>query len=184
MRGLSGGCQGKGKDRQRAGNLGLPGLFDDSLVEGSRREEDGGELSMRSRAMRRGFSVRLPWLVPVATAAVLGAGSGVSGLGPATAAPGAPAAPVAPALAAELAKRADYRCRGRFDAVDVTAFFFSRSPAEVVLLEGETATRLPQQLAADGARYAAADQSFWIKGDQARWQRGQLPPLPCGPRGL
>ncbi|MEB3360818.1 MAG: MliC family protein [Synechococcaceae cyanobacterium] len=68
--------------------------------------------------------------------------------------------------------------------MDVTVLFFNRSPADVVLLVGETTTRLPQQPAADGARQATADQSFWIKGDQARWQLGQAPPLRCLTRQL
>lgn len=82
---------------------------------------------------------------------------------------------------AEPAIRASYRCQGRFDAVDLTAFFFNQTPAEVVLLVGETATRLPQQRAASGSRYATADQAFWIKGDQAVWTLGQGVPMRCGP---
>jgi|688.fasta_scaffold09699_14 membrane-bound inhibitor of C-type lysozyme len=95
-------------------------------------------------------------LLPVAIGAVWATGSNASEPQPA-------------AAEAEQATRADYRCLGR-------------SPAEVVLLVGETATRLPQQRSADGARYAAAEQSFWIKGDQARWQLRQAPPLRCVPR--
>lgn len=89
-----------------------------------------------------------------------------------------------PALAgpqAEQAIRADYRCLGPGAATDVTALFFNRAPAEVVLLAGTTATRLPQALAASGSRYAAADQEFWIKGDQASWRQGSAPPRRCGP---
>ena len=56
-----------------------------------------------------------------------------------------------------------------------------QAPAEVVVLVGATATRLPQALAASGSRYAAADQEFWIKGDQASWRQGSAPPLRCGP---
>ena len=82
----------------------------------------------------------------------------------------------------EQAIRATYRCLGRFDAVDVTALFFNRPPSELVLLVGETATRLPQQLAADGGRYAAGDQEFWIKGDRATWRIGQAPSMACGPK--
>ena len=84
-------------------------------------------------------------------------------------------------LQPEQAIRASYRCRGRFDAVDLTALFFNRSPAQVVLLVGQTATRLPQQLSADGGRYAAGDQQFWVKGDRATWQIGQAPPMTCVP---
>jgi membrane-bound inhibitor of C-type lysozyme len=83
---------------------------------------------------------------------------------------------------AEQAIRADYRCLGRFDAVDVTALFFNQAPAELVLLVGETATRLPQRRAADGGRYGAGNQEFWIKGDQASWRQGSAPPMRCGPR--
>ena len=85
------------------------------------------------------------------------------------------------AAQAEPAIRASYRCLGRLDAVDVTAFFFNQAPAEVVLLVGETATRLPQQLAASGSRYAAGDQEFWIKGEQALWTFGKAAPMRCGP---
>ncbi|MEB3198901.1 MAG: MliC family protein [Synechococcaceae cyanobacterium] len=83
---------------------------------------------------------------------------------------------------AEEAIRADYRCLGRFDASDVTALFFRRSPAEVVLLEGLQAVRLPQALAASGARYSDGRDSFWVKGDQASWSRGKAPTRQCIPR--
>lgn len=82
---------------------------------------------------------------------------------------------------AEQAIRAEYRCSGRFDATDLTALFFNQAPAEVVLLVGTTATRLPQAMAASGSRYAAGDQEFWIKGDQASWRLGSAPPMGCGP---
>lgn len=81
----------------------------------------------------------------------------------------------APAAEAEQAIRASYVCRGRFDAVELTALFFNRDPSEVVLLVGETATRLPRQLAASGSRYAGGAQEFWIKGDQASWRLGPHP---------
>lgn len=83
-------------------------------------------------------------------------------------------------LQAEPAIRAEYRCLGRFDATDVTALFFNQAPAEVVLLVGTTATRLPQALAASGSRYAASDQEFWLKGDQASWRLGSAPAMRCG----
>ncbi len=86
------------------------------------------------------------------------------------------------AARADEAIRATYRCLGRFDAVDVTALFFNRPPSELVLLVGETATRLPLQRSADGGRYAAGDQEFWIKGDRATWRIGQAPPMTCGPK--
>jgi membrane-bound inhibitor of C-type lysozyme len=57
--------------------------------------------------------------------------------------------------------------------------FFNRPPAELVLLVGETATRLPQLQAASGARYGAADQQFWIKGDRAVWTLGRAPAMAC-----
>ena len=85
-------------------------------------------------------------------------------------------------LEPEQAIRASYRCLGRFDAVDVTALFFNRAPAEVILVVGETATRLPQLPSASGARYGAADQEFWIKGDRASWRVGQGPAMACGPK--
>lgn len=76
---------------------------------------------------------------------------------------------------AEQAIRATYLCRGRFDAVELTALFFNRDPSEVILLVGETATRLPRRLAASGSRYAGGNQEFWIKGDQASWRLGPHP---------
>jgi len=85
----------------------------------------------------------------------------------------------APPAAAEQAIRASYRCLGRFDAMDVTALFFNRPPAELVLLMGETATRLPQLRAASGSRYGSADQQFWIKGDRAIWTLGRSPAMAC-----
>lgn len=88
---------------------------------------------------------------------------------------------VAVAAEADTALRVAYRCEGRFDAVDLTALFFNQAPPEVVLLVGESATRLPQQIAASGARYAAGDQAFWIKGDQAVWTLGKAAPMRCGP---
>ncbi|MEI8251327.1 MAG: MliC family protein, partial [Synechococcus sp. ELA057] len=62
---------------------------------------------------------------------------------------------------------------------DVTALFFNRVPAELVLLVGETATRLPQLRAASGARYGGADQEFWVKGDRAVWSLGRAPAMAC-----
>ena len=85
------------------------------------------------------------------------------------------------AVQAEPGIRAEYRCLGRFDAVDVTAFFFNQSPAELVLLEGQSAMRLPQRPSADGGRYGAADQEFWIKGDRARWSRAKGVVMQCQP---
>ena len=82
---------------------------------------------------------------------------------------------------AEEGIRARYLCRGRFDALELTALFFNRPPAAVVLLEGETARRLPQLAAASGARYGEGEETFWIKGDQATWQRGTAPAYSCGP---
>lgn len=92
------------------------------------------------------------------------------GLMPA-AAPAMPAAGPEP----EQAIRATYLCRGRFDAVELTALFFNREPSEVILLVGETATRLPRQLSASGSRYAGGAQEFWIKGEQASWRLGSHP---------
>lgn len=89
----------------------------------------------------------------------------------------------APRLArAEPGLRADYLCKGRFDASAVTAFFFNDSPRAVVLLEGEGATRLPQAVSASGARYSDGAQSFWVKGERASWQQGQAPARHCEPR--
>jgi len=91
-----------------------------------------------------------------------------------------------PAMAAEpeAAIRATYRCQGRFDAVRLTALFFNAEPREVVLLQGEQATRLPQQPSGSGARYGAGNQSFWLKGDQATWQFGAGAAYSCGPESL
>jgi membrane-bound inhibitor of C-type lysozyme len=76
---------------------------------------------------------------------------------------------------AEQAIRARYLCRGRFDAVELTALFFNSEPGEVILLVGEMATRLPRRLAASGSRYAAGGQEFWIKGETATWSPGPHP---------
>jgi hypothetical protein len=83
------------------------------------------------------------------------------------------------AVQAEPAIRADYRCLGRFDAVDVTAFFFNRSPAELVLFEGRSSTRLPLLPSADGGRYGEAEQEFWIRGDRASWRRAKGVVMTC-----
>jgi membrane-bound inhibitor of C-type lysozyme len=83
------------------------------------------------------------------------------------------------AVQAEPGVRADYRCLGRFDAVDVTAFFFNQAPAELVLLEGQSATRLPQLPSADGGRYGSAAQEFWIKSDRASWSRAKDVVMQC-----
>ena len=80
---------------------------------------------------------------------------------------------------AEEAVRADYLCKGRFDATPVTAFFFNQSPSEVVLVVGEGARRLPQAMSASGARYASGTETFWIKGDSATWQLGKAPAYSC-----
>ena len=95
---------------------------------------------------------------------------------------GAVAGAATAAPEADVAIRAEYRCLGRFDAVDLTAFFFNRSPAELVLLVGETATRLPRLRSADGARYGAAEQTFWVKGEEATWQVRRAPAMRCQPR--
>jgi membrane-bound inhibitor of C-type lysozyme len=83
---------------------------------------------------------------------------------------------------AEAGIRADYLCKGRFDASEITAFFFNDTPSAVVLLEGEGATRLPRTVSASGVRYSDGEQSFWVKGDRASWQRGQAPARACEPR--
>lgn len=98
------------------------------------------------------------------------------------AASGAVAGAAASEPEAEVAIRAEYRCLGRFDAVDLTAFFFNRSPAELVMLVGETAIRLPRLRSADGARYGAAEQTFWVKGEEATWQVRRSPAMRCLPR--
>lgn len=100
----------------------------------------------------------------------LGLSLGLAGL---FAAPALRAAPSA--REPEQAIRARYLCTGRFDAVELTALFFNEDPSEVILLVGETATRLPRQLAASGSRYAGGDQEFWIKGERARWRLGPHP---------
>ena len=91
-----------------------------------------------------------------------------------------------PAMAVEpeAAIRATYLCQGRFDAVRLTALFFNGEPREVVLLQGEQAIRLPQQPSGSGARYGAANQSFWLKGDQATWQFAAGATYSCGPESL
>ena len=94
--------------------------------------------------------------------------------------------PLLPAVAAEpeAAIRASYLCQGRFDAVRLTALFFNAEPREVVLLQGEQATRLPQQPSGSGARYGAGNQSFWLKGDQATWQFAAGATYSCGPESV
>lgn len=84
----------------------------------------------------------------------------------------------------EAAIRATYLCQGRFDAVRLTALFFNAEPREVVLLQGEQATRLPQQPSGSGARYGAGNQSFWLKGDQATWQFAAGAAYSCGPESV
>lgn len=86
------------------------------------------------------------------------------------------------AVRAEPGIRADYLCKGRFDATPLTAFFFNGAPSAVVLLVGEQATRLPQAISASGGRYSDGSQTFWIKGDRASWQQGQAPAAACGPQ--
>lgn len=80
---------------------------------------------------------------------------------------------------ADEAIRADYLCKGRFDATPVTAFFFNQTPREVVLVVGESARRLPQAMSASGARYASGTENFWLKGDSATWQLGKAPAYQC-----
>ena len=92
------------------------------------------------------------------------------------------AAAVLPVLAparADEGIRADYLCKGRFDATRVTAFFFNEAPSTVVLLVGESARRLPQAMGASGARYVSGEETFWIKGDTATWQLGKAPAYTC-----
>ena len=130
-------------------------------------------------------AVGCPVLKEVVGAALLG----LLPLLPAVAAvPVAAAVPVVAAVPAaaepEAAIRATYRCQGRFDAVRLTALFFNAEPREVVLLQGEQATRLPQQPSGSGARYGAGNQSFWLKGDQATWQFGAGAAYSCGPESL
>lgn len=95
----------------------------------------------------------------IALAALLGAG-----LGP---------------VRADEGIRAEYLCKGRFDATRVTAFFFNQAPSAVVLLVGESARRLPQAMGASGARYVSGEETFWIKGDTATWQLGKAPAYAC-----
>ena len=83
------------------------------------------------------------------------------------------------AVQAEPGIRAEYRCLGRFDAVDVIAFFFNQDPSEVGRLGGQGGTRLPRLPSGDGGRYGAADQEFWIKGDRARWSRAKGVVMQC-----
>lgn len=90
---------------------------------------------------------------------------------------------LSPPLAwAEPGIRADYLCKGRFDATELTAFFFNDSPSAVVLLVGEGAARLPQVISASGARYSDGRQTFWVKGELASWQQGEAPAYACEPR--
>jgi membrane-bound inhibitor of C-type lysozyme len=91
-----------------------------------------------------------------------------------------PLAAPPPPLRAETPIQVHYLCKGLFDASTVRALFFNQTPSEVVLLTGsEGATRLLQQRAASGARYADANESFWIKGEQATWQQGSSRAMQC-----
>ncbi|MEB3172451.1 MAG: MliC family protein [Cyanobacteriota bacterium] len=88
--------------------------------------------------------------------------------------------PQPPHARAEEPIRVTYLCTGTFDASEVRALFFNAAPSEVILLTGtEGASRLLQQRAANGARYADGDEVFWVKGDQASWQRGKARALQC-----
>ena len=112
----------------------------------------------------------------------IASGAGVRRIGGGLVAGVALVAALLPGLAparADEAIRAEYLCKGRFDATRVTAFFFNAAPSAVVLLVGETARRLPQARGASGARYASGEESFWIKGDSATWQLGKAPAYTC-----
>lgn len=71
-----------------------------------------------------------------------------------------------------LAIEASYRCSG---GTSLTARFSApgSEPAQVVLrfADGPSVT-LPQQLSADGGRYAGGGIEFWIKGREATLRRG------------
>jgi membrane-bound inhibitor of C-type lysozyme len=84
-----------------------------------------------------------------------------------------------PVARADGGIRADYLCKGRFDAVTLTAFFFNAPPSAVVLLVGESARRLPQLASASGARFGSGRERFWVKGDAATWQLGATPAYVC-----
>ena len=100
-------------------------------------------------------AVGCPVLKEVVGAALLGllpllpAVAAVPAVPAVAAVPVAAAVPVVAAVPAaaepEAAIRATYLCQGRFDAVRLTALFFNGEPREVVLLQGEQATRLPRQ---------------------------------------
>lgn len=128
----------------------------------------------------RCFALGSPVLKEVGGAALLGLLSLLSAVVATPVAVAVPAGAVVP----EAAIRATYLCQGRFDAVRLTALFFNAEPREVVLLQGEQATRLPQQPSGSGARYGAGSQSFWLKGDQATWQFAAGATYSCGPESL
>lgn len=73
-------------------------------------------------------------------------------------------------------RRVRYGCHGEFDYREITALFFNQTPAEVILLWGDSqgGVRLLQQRSASGARYSDGVESFWIKGDTATYKRGGL----------
>ncbi|MET0430346.1 MAG: MliC family protein [Microvirga sp.] len=91
---------------------------------------------------------------------------GLLGLLPPTPAAAAPSGP-APVTAR-------YACS---DGSRLTALFAPPGAAGAsVLLRrpgSRRPTRLPQVLSADGGRYAAGDQEFWIKGNAATYTRGR-----------
>ncbi|CAK6696823.1 MliC family protein [Synechococcus sp. BA-124 BA4] len=86
------------------------------------------------------------------------------------------------AAIAEPAIRADYRCSGPGETLQVTALFFPENPRQVVLIVEEQAVRLPQAPSGSGARYSSLGQEFWVKGREARWIRTHAQaeqPLTC-----
>ena len=131
-----------------------------------------GDWRLEGPPWERCFALGFPVLKEVGGAALLGLLSLL------------PAAAVPVAAVPEAAIRATYLCQGRFDAVRLTALFFNAEPREVVLLQGEQATRLPQQPSGSGARYGAGNQSFWLKGDQATWQFAAGAAYSCGPESV
>lgn len=91
---------------------------------------------------------RIPWLGLVALAT-----AGLMGL------PGLPQRALA-----DTGLEARYRCRHEEQTVPLRAWFFNTTPTAVVLVEGSRALRLPQVVAASGARYSDGSSAFWVKG--------------------
>jgi membrane-bound inhibitor of C-type lysozyme len=95
--------------------------------------------------------------------------------------PGLPGGP--PRARADAGLAARYRCTHGDRTLALSAWFFDATPAAVVLVEGPRAQRLPQVVAASGARYSDGLTTFWVKGQEASWLQGPLLTWQCRSAG-